>query len=78
VLPTVTQTRLRADPNAAPATLALWLDGQGGQRYTLQTSTNLVTWTPVSTNTLITNSFRYQFSTTNAAQLFYRAQLVPP
>jgi hypothetical protein len=78
VLSTVTQAWLRADTNAVPATLELWLDGQGGQRYTLQTSTNLVTWTPVSTNTLITNSFRYQFSTTNAAQLFYRAQLVPP
>jgi hypothetical protein len=78
VLPTVTQTWLRADPNAAPATLALWLDGQGGQRYTLQTSSNLVNWTPVNTNTLITNSFRYEFSTTNAVQLFYRAQLVPP
>jgi hypothetical protein len=78
VLPTVTQVLLRADTNAAPATLGLWLEGQGGQRYTLQASTNLATWTPVSTNTLITNSFRYGFSTTNEAQLFYRAQLDPP
>jgi hypothetical protein len=78
VLPTVTPARLRADTNAAPGNVELWLDGQGGQRYTLQTSSNLITWTPESTNTLITNSFRFQFSTTIAAQLFYRAQLVPP
>lgn len=34
----------------------LQLGGQSGVRYVIQTSTNLTTWTPVSTNTLSTSS----------------------
>jgi hypothetical protein len=78
VLPPATTPILRPGTNASPAQLELWLGGQSGESYTLQASTNLVTWVPVSTNTLATNSFRYLLSTANAAQMFYRAELTQP
>ncbi len=78
VLPPATTPILRPGTNASPAQLELWLGGQSGESYTLQASTNLVTWVPVSTNTLATNSFRYLLSTADAAQMFYRAELTQP
>jgi hypothetical protein len=78
VLPTVKNLWLRPGTNAPPHQMEFWLDGQGGQSYTVQSSTNLSTWAIVSTNTLATNSFRFLFSTTNSSGMFYRAGLVLP
>jgi hypothetical protein len=78
VLPTATNLRLRLGTNAAPGQLLLWMDGQGGQRYLLQSSTNLVTWSTVSTNTFTTNSFSVLLPTANPAAMFYRGLLNPP
>lgn len=78
VLPTVKALRLRTGTNAPAQQFELWTDGQGGQQYTLQSSTNLVSWAPVSTNWFATNSFRWLLSTTNGAKMFYRAQLDAP
>jgi hypothetical protein len=78
VLPTAKNLRLRVGTNAAPRQLELWLDGQGGQSYILQSSTNLTTWSAVSTNTFATNSFRVLVGTTNATRMFYRGLLNSP
>ena len=78
VLPTVKNLRLRPGTNAPPQQMELWLDGQGGQGYTLQSSTNLTTWTTISTTTLATNSYGFLLSTTNGSGMFYRARLTLP
>lgn len=52
--------------------LALWLDGQAGQTYVLQSSTNLTTWMPVSTNTPVSNVFELFVPATNSPSNFYR------
>jgi hypothetical protein len=78
VLPTAKSLRLRIGTNAAPKQMEFWMDGQGGQRYILQSSTNLTVWSAVSTNTFASNSFRILVGTTNTARLFYRGLLNPP
>jgi hypothetical protein len=78
VLPTAKSLRLRIGTNAAPRQMELWMDGQGGQRYLLQSSTNLTVWSAVSTNTFASNSFRSLVGTTNPARMFYRGFLNPP
>jgi len=78
VLPSAKNLRLRVGTNAPPRQMELWMDGQGGQRYTLLSSTNLTTWTAVSTNLFSTNSFRLLIGTTNTTGIFYRGMLNPP
>lgn len=78
VLPTNDSLRLRVGTNAAPRQLELWIDGQGGQQYVLQSSTDLLTWTAVSTNTFATNSFRAVVGTASTGRLFYRCRLNSP
>jgi hypothetical protein len=78
VLPTAKSLRLRIGTNAAPRQMELWMDGQGGQRYLLQSSTNLTVWSAVSTNTFASNSFRILVGTTNSTRMFYRGFLSPP
>jgi hypothetical protein len=78
VLPTIKNLRLRPGTYAPPQQMELWLDGQGGQDYTLQSSTNLTAWITVSTATLTTNSYAFLLSTTNGSGMFYRARLTLP
>lgn len=78
VLPTAKNFRLLVGTNAPSHQMVLWMNGQGGQSYILQSSTNLVTWRPVSTNTFSTNSFRLLLATTNASKIFYRGVLNSP
>jgi len=78
VLPTAKNLRLRVGTNAAPRQMELWLDGQGGQRYVLESSTNLTTWSAISTNMFSSNSFQIFIGTTNPAGMFYRSLLSPP
>jgi len=78
VLPAAKNLRLRVGTNAAPHQLVLWMDGQGGQRYLLQSSTNLTVWSAVSTNTFASNSFQILVGTTNPTSMFYRGLLNPP
>jgi hypothetical protein len=78
VLPTAKNLRLRVGTNAPAHQLELWMDGQGGQSYVLQSSTNLAAWTAVSTNTFMSNSFRVLVGTTNSTQMFYRGLLNLP
>ena len=78
VLPTAKNLRLRVGTNAGPRQMELWMDGQGGQRYILQSSANLTVWSAVSTNTFLSNSFRILVGTTNPMSMFYRGLLNSP
>jgi hypothetical protein len=78
VLPTAKNLRLRIGTNAAPQQLEFWMDGQGGQHYILQSSTNLTAWSAVSTNTFSTNSFRFLVGMINPGRMFYRGLLNSP
>jgi subtilisin-like proprotein convertase family protein len=51
------------------------LSGAAGQSYAVQASTDLMTWTPISTNT---GTFTFTNSLTNTQQQFYRAEQLPP
>ena len=78
VLPTAKNLQMRVGTNAAPHQLELWMDGQGGQRYILQSSTNLTAWSAVSTNTFSSNSFRVLINTASPSRMFYRGVLNSP
>jgi len=58
-------------------TFYFWLtNGLAGQRYVIQSSTDLTGWSPVRTNTLAGSSTNYIFPISNT-QSFYRAQWMP-
>lgn len=78
LLPTAKNLRLRVGTNAPPRKMELWLDGQGGQNYLLQSSTNLTAWSAICTNTFATNSFRFLVGLTNPDRIFYRGVLNSP
>jgi hypothetical protein len=72
VLPAVSAFSLKAGTNAGPGKFSVWLNGQSGLAYTLQTSTDLIHWSAFATNTLASNSTSFLVSTTNATMRFYR------
>ncbi len=78
VLPGATAFHLRIGTNRPPGQLELWLNGQAGQSYVLQSGTDLVHWVAVSTNALSSNSFSFLVATTNTAKMFYRGRLNSP
>jgi glycosyl hydrolase family 44 len=78
VLPATTQSTLRFGTNSGPGQLELWLNGQAARTYVLQSSTDMVQWLPVSTNTLSSNSFRFLMPATNPPQMYYRGWLSQP
>jgi hypothetical protein len=58
----------------APGTFAFTLTGQTGTNYVIQSSSDLVNWSPVSTNALTGSSSNLLFSVPDAV-LFYRAKV---
>ncbi len=72
VLPAVSAFSLKAGATAGPGQFTVWLNGQAGLAYTLQSSTDLIHWTAVATNTLASNSIPFFVSTTNTTMRFYR------
>jgi hypothetical protein len=72
ILPTVAPFSLKFGTNTLPENLTFWLTGQTGLAYALQSSTDLVHWTAIATNTLVSNSFPFLVSTTNSTMRFYR------
>jgi Glycoside hydrolase family 44 len=78
VMSGATPFHLRIGTNRPPGQLELWLDGQAGQSYVLQSGTDLVHWVAVSTNALSSNSFSFLVATTNPAKMFYRGAVNPP
>jgi hypothetical protein len=83
VLPPVGSFSLIAGTNAAPGLagvpgqLTLWLNGQAGLTYSLQSSTDLIHWSAFMTTTLSSNSYPFFISTTNAPMRFYRGLWSP-
>lgn len=77
ILPTAKNLALRFGTQTLPGQWQLWMDGQGGQRYVLLSSTNLTAWTAVSTNLFSSNSYPFTVILSNTAT-FYRGQLVSP
>jgi hypothetical protein len=70
-----TQPLLRAAASSNQV-FSFWLDGVAGQRYAVLSSSNLVSWSPVQTNLLATNTVQVVLPATNALR-FYRAQWLP-
>ena len=72
VLPTTNSFNLQIGNNSPPGQLGIWLNGQAGQTYILQSSADFLEWLAVGTNQLVSNSFEFFAPTTNAAEMFYR------
>jgi len=72
VVPGLASFQMRVGTYAAPGRLTLWLDGQSGQKYVLQSSTDLAVWSSISTNLLSSNSFSFPVGVTNSVPTFYR------
>jgi hypothetical protein len=72
VVPALSNFSLQIGSVNSTGQVPVWLDGQAGQTYILQSSTNLVHWSAVSTNTLSSNSFEIFLPTTNSTRMFYR------
>lgn len=73
VVPSVPAFQIQAGVSHPPGQFVLLLDGQQGESYILQSSTNLKTWENVSTNVLSSNSISFLIPTTNSTSTFYRA-----
>jgi len=57
-------------------TFDFWLDGQAGQKYIIQATTDFTTWLPIQTNTLASNSLHIVLTATTPYR-FFRAQWTP-
>lgn len=67
---------LQAVPARTNGQFAFVLNGVAGQTYIIQSSTNFLNWSPVSTNTL-TNARAQFLLPAGSARRFYRAQWTP-
>ncbi len=77
VLPATNTFNLQVDSNNPPGQLGVWINGEAGQTYILQSSSDLIHWSVVSTNQAASNSFELFVPATDAAQ-FYRAVRISP
>jgi hypothetical protein len=73
VVPSVRAFQIQPGATHPSGQLLLWLYGQQGLSYALQSSTNLKSWQDVSTNLLSSNSISFLIPTTNSTSTFYRA-----
>ena len=78
VLPPILAFNLQIGSNSPPGQLGVWLNGQAGQTYLFQSSGDLVHWSAIGTNQLVSNSFEFFTPATNAELMFYRGQLNGP
>ncbi|HWX21313.1 MAG TPA: glycoside hydrolase family 44 protein [Candidatus Binatia bacterium] len=69
--------QLQAGAMSPTNTFDLWLYGTAGQRYVILSSSNLVNWVPVQTNTLSSSSWHLVLPATNGPRSFYRGQWAP-
>ena len=72
VMSPVNSFSLKIGANAVPGLLTVWLNGQVGLAYAVQSSTDLVHWSAFATNTLTSNSFPFSVPTASGAARFYR------
>ncbi len=78
VLPATNSFNLQIGNNSSPGQLGIWLNGEAGQTYILQSSLDLVHWSAVNTNQLTSNSFEFSVPVSDALQMFYRGLLNSP
>ncbi|HLX69588.1 MAG TPA: hypothetical protein VKV04_08170, partial [Verrucomicrobiae bacterium] len=76
-IPTNTRPALRFATNNPPGQIGVWLDGQAGQTYALQWSTDLIHWFNLSSNTFSSNSALF-IEPMTSPQGFYRGLSVQP
>ncbi len=72
VIPPLAPFTLQVAQSDPASMVNLWLNGQSGQSYTLQTSTDLRHWTPLQTNILTSNRVEWVLPATNSIPVFYR------
>lgn len=72
ILPSSKAFNLESASVNSPGQMTLWLNGQAGQSYALQSSVDLVHWTTIGTNLLSSNSASISVTTTNNMVQFYR------
>jgi hypothetical protein len=78
VLPGLLPFNLQKSAVASPpGQVNLQLNGQSGLKYIVQSSSNLVNWTPYSTNMLVSNSFSFSVPTSGGNVKFYRGLFAP-
>ena len=68
--------QLKAGSVSGPTNLDVWLTGQPGQSYVLQSTTNWIEWTAFQTNSLTSNSWHTTLPLL-PGQRFYRARQGP-
>jgi len=57
---------------------SLRVTGVGTNKFVIQVSSNLFSWTPLTTNSTLTSLFDYvDYRSTNFARRYYRAQILP-
>lgn len=66
--------QLLAGSSGSSTNFDLWLNGQPGQSYVVQTTTNFLSWVSVQTNTLSSNSWHVILPAARGAAQFYRAR----
>jgi hypothetical protein len=76
VLPGGNPPDLRSAGMSSSTTFSFWLDGQVGLRYAILSSSNLLNWQAIQTNTPATSSTQISVPVGNSVQ-FYRAQWLP-
>ncbi len=78
VLPVLPAFNLQAVQTSPTGQLTIWLNGLAGQTYILQSSTDLVHWAALGTNTLTSNSASWPVTMTNTSNVFYRGLFKSP
>ncbi len=79
VLPGVVPFSLQKQAgNPSPGQINLQLNGQSGLTYIIQSSVDLVHWTPFTTNKLVSNSVAFSVSTLSGNAKFYRGMFAGP
>ena len=68
---------LQADSTGTPDKFELWVNGQAGHSYVLQSTTNFSLWTVIQTNTLSSNSWHGTISALPRQPVFYRVRELP-
>ena len=72
VIPPSSTLSMLAAPHLSGTNFQFWVKGEIGGTFVLQSSTNLSTWLPDSTNTLSSSQFQFMRPATST-QTFYRA-----
>jgi hypothetical protein len=76
VLPAGTPPRLQSAAMSSASTFSFWLNGQTNQNYAILSSSDLVNWLSLQTNSLVSGPVQIMMPANNTV-MFYRAQWLP-